>query len=378
MNWDLGAIHYFATESIKFSPLELFFDDIKEKTALNEQHLFTTMNLYKKEFHEVKDKLTQEYKAAMATAKATYNKILEETGDERFASHDSGMDEIPEHFDHREEVIKKRFLELISYFNKSSLVLFYSLLESELRHLCNLLYTIFGKRITLEHLNNNDYLSSIISYLDLVIEIDVADLDGYISKFKEIQYIRNRFVHEGGEFLRERENKQLHQILNKNKDLLKLTDSSNPGYQTLRVQKIKYIIEYYDLLKYFFNDLLWLVEKKRNYSIIVGRLRFLFGFISENVIVRINGIMPTKKGKQITCEIESEEEGKSFRLNCKITMVQSKKDEFKPIDQTDNSIPNLDRMLKYLEYHPEIITKGALGIFMPSNSPCTVSMTVYP
>lgn len=365
---DFGATVFFFNPR-KVLPLEHFFTDIIKKINLCEQHSETTVALYNKEKSDQLKKSKNDYDKAIQIASKMYNEILAMNGDDdfghSFASHESGIDSIQYNYQDEDEEINLRFNKMNEYFIKSSLVLTYALLESELRGLCKLLQTSLQKRITLNDLSEKDYLKSIFTYLDLIIEIPMTELaNKYQLNFKELQFLRNKIMHNGGEFSSNDDNQELNQIISRNSSQLSLLNNTENNSLLLQV-KMDYVKKNYIEIKSFFKQLLWLVDEKLSFIILTNKLYHVFNFLASDLTISNIKLKSTNKTKQIMFHLHSKLETKEFNLNCNLSLKQGLNSKVEVLDQVE-TIEQLKRLKIHLESTPSLLLSQALGIFIYS------------
>lgn len=374
--FDFLALSHFDKQP-ELTALEVFFQSITEKVSLYEHHCITTTNLYRTEYNDLRRQSQEKHLAIRKLRDEIYDKVFKESGDHAFASHESRIDDLEEDFEGRQKNELFRFTEMADYFNKSSVVVFYSFLESELRSLCGLLKLTFEKRIDLENLNDKNYLQAILTYFDLVIDLPISKLQPYTSKFQELQFLRNKIVHNGAEFSNDDDGQRLKAIVARSSNMLDLVSGSSARTKILKIKTIDYLLPYYTELKLFFYDLFCLIESKCNHSIIKSKLEFLFSFISEDVIVQINEFKAIKKGTQIVCYIESKTSSPQISIQCKITLIASPKDEVEIIDQFSNKNEMFDRLFSYMQENPSLTIKKLFGFFGLRSMTSKIKMMFY-
>lgn len=222
---DFGLHWYFFLER-KTSPAEKAFKSVIDRLKLYEQHTTSTTTLYRREFTEAKKQIDIDEKAAVVAAKQRYNDILggsERHEDHDWAMHVSGLDELDHHYYTVRESQAERFVEMADFFNKSSLVSLYGLLETDLRRLCFMLQTVFNKKIGVDMLSDRNYLQAFLEYFEFVIELPITQLEPHIVKLKELQQLRNRIVHDGALFSKKQKDKRLEDMVAAANGLLTMT-----------------------------------------------------------------------------------------------------------------------------------------------------------
>lgn len=375
---DFGATLFFLNPR-KVYPLEHFFVEIIEKINLYEQHSKATIILYEKEKTDILKKSKESYDAAIKVANKEYSRILQENGNDEFAHsfamHESGIDFLQYYYQNEEEEISIRFKKMNNYFTKSSLVLEYALLESELRGLCNLLQTSFQNRISLNDLSEKDYLKSIFTYLDLVINLPIKELaDNFKDDFKELQFLRNKIMHNGGEFLSANPNQELNLIINKNNNTISLEKLENNSL-LLNVE-MNYVIKFYIEIKSFFTQLLWLLDQKLNFTILLNRFHHLFLFLASDLLISNLRLKTIGNIKEVKFELHSKLESKEFSIECNLILKHTAKNNFEILDQV-GTIDKLKRLKDHIDKDPSILLSQTLGIFKDSR--CNnVKLIIYP
>lgn len=371
MSIDFGFISHFFDSETKMSALQKFNIAVHRKIAIYRINSKKTRELYKKEFLEIDAKNRKDFSEANGQAAIKYKEVFAEIeGDEHlkhsYADHESGYREIGIHYELTEEALKMDFMEMADNFNKSSLIVQYALLESELRRLCGLLKDILKKRIALSDIEAGDYLNSIYNYLDKVIEIEMDSILPFQNKFKDIQYIRNRIVHNGGEFSLEA-NDTLDQFVESHKGSVKLEVLKHENIRILRMPKNDVVSQFYDLTHDFFGELFWVIERKRSYVTLIERITFLFAFLSGKTCVKLIESNIVNKGRQFVFKIDTND-GTIADFNCKLTIRSAKKSAVSLINQLDKH-EMIDRLVDQLSNHNSVVMEDVLqGFYRPDLS----------
>lgn len=358
---DFGALMYFLDED-KVSPLDRLFTQAIGKVKLYGQHTKTTIELYNKEESDIRGQIKEDYDKAMAIAGKEYDKIIAQQGDSesahQFACHDSGIDAIQANYQGEDASAWERFVEIRDYFYASSLAQGYALLESQLRHLCVLLEKEMGKALTLEHLKQRDYLQSIWIYLTLVAEIDMSSLEAYRTRFAETQVLRNKIMHNGGEFGSGDIPQEISDLVAKYPDLLSLMHRD--GQALLKIRQ-EYLIALYHDLRSFFRELLWIVDQKLGFRLLSERLAYLFGFIAKDITVEGIKAKDIKKGRQVTFGLHSSKDG--LELGVKLSMEAARTKSISVVDQIEKN-PLVARLKEHLEKVTSLLPGRILGSYL--------------
>jgi hypothetical protein len=342
----------------KQNRFEKCFKELTFQIEFDKKQFDFTIKSYRKE-REIELKDAQEHytinkSRAEKIYTQTYNDNINDEYGHSLAMHESGLDHIEYNYYETKEEIDSKFNDFFDLYSKSILIALYSLNESTLNKISNLSSEVFAKKIKPSHFNSRDYLLSSLNYLDLVIEVDITSLQNYISKLKDIQYLRNNIVHNLSTF---QDVENISDIIAKYNDIIKLDRTT--GY--LRIVKIKFIEDLFILINNFYEELLWLIEKKQDSEIIKNGLKFWLGILDKDIIisdVKIN--KHTKIDKQIYFKLSSKE---FSEYESKITLKRSKKMSFNATDQTDNL-----KFQDFIEFEKENNARYLLEVFETFNN----------
>jgi len=250
----------------------------------------------------------------------------------------------------------------------------YSMLESQFRRYCELLKDITGQKLAIDDLEQSNYLLSMFNYLNKVIGLPMKTLEKYKLIFKELQFLRNKIMHNGAEFPNKK-NKELQAIIDKSDKLLVLEKEGTPStdwdaedmispYYVLRVKKIEYLHLYFEAINAFFIELFWLSDALLLHQPIAERIKHVAGFLSKDVSVNDTTITEVAKGKNIRATIVSNNKETPFTLNISITVIKAPKASFQVTNQYEN-FEKLTRLTDYIRWQPKIIINEILqGFFM--------------
>jgi hypothetical protein len=321
--------------------LSRFFIGLAEKIELYEDHVRKTNAFYEHDLKPKLDALEQEYKADSVQAQEQFEKVNKEwDGEEHFryvmAMHESGLDNLDEGYQYQQELVREPYEEMLDYINKASLILLYSLLESSLKRLCELLKEMEKTRISVADFG--DYIAGSMKYLDLVIGLPRASLEPFETKITHIQYVRNRIVHNHSEFDME-DDSTLNEIISASKPYLIMVESPDEPVRTLKIYDPAYIFNSYQVLKDYFNELFWLINKKYGYPIINDKIAKVFQASLGAIEVTNTQVDNIKGGKKLTASITytAKDAQAPTTISAKISITRSSKFELNITDQTGNA-----------------------------------------
>lgn len=339
---------------------EILFNEIKKQIDIYNRQYLLTLKTYIKEWQGEISSKNETYKTQKEIAEKIYVETFDGNEDDdsahSYAMHTSGLETLEYmHFNTIEEIDNeyKNFLDLYS---KSTLIALYSLNESKLNEISNIASEIFQKKIKPSHFNTRDYLNSSIQYLELVIELETDKIEKYISKLKDIQFLRNNIVHNISIFS---DIKTITEISNKHKESLNF----NPENQYLKISNSKFIKDFFSLLKEFYKDLFWIIDKKQNSQIIRNGLIHWLGLIDNKISIedfKFNKFSNNEKQmhfKAITFNADIP------NFECRITLKKSKEKSFDLINQTDN-----EKITDFFKCEKELNGYFLESIFIPFNT----------
>ncbi|MGN7723606.1 hypothetical protein [Chitinophaga sp. 22620] len=355
----------------KRTPLDKFLNEIDRKLTLFKKHTDNTNNLYEKEYKELKSENEEQYKRSLFEANAEFDKLVAGGGyntdeDLQFAWHASGGSSVDSYFQDEDEALFDRFNTMKDYFYKSSLSSLYALLESELRALCGILKLSYNKKISLQNLNDKDYLTAIVTYLELVIEVETYTLESYITKFRRLQFIRNKIMHNGGVIPEEEREKFSKEIIY-NESAICLIESS-----TVFIKNVQLIENNLQLIRDFFYELRWVLDKKSDYSILTHNLTFFFEQFSKKIKVSILEV--SQQRNFIKCHLVYDSSELQLLFFCNISFLKAKVKDTVIISQLTNEI--LIELLSNLEWPSGIIHDNILTGYL-SDKNCKVKFMLY-
>ncbi|SDR91789.1 hypothetical protein [Gramella sp. MAR_2010_147] len=302
-----GTSFYYISNNREINPFEKKIEELLVRLDLYKKQFNLTSNSYLKEWKNEKIELDKNIKDQKVKAEKLYKEVYESVKGEEYAEslalNNSGLEEIDYHEYERKEEIDGKYKDFLDFYAKSILTSLYSLNENKLNEICEVGSDIFGKKIKPHHFNERDYLKSSFTYLELVLEISTHNLDPYFNKLKEIQFLRNKIVHENSKF----QDEKIKEIVSQNPSL-QLENST--GY--LKIIKSKFINDVFDLISDFYEELIWTLDKKQNYKIIKNGLKYWFGVLDREIDIEKLDCEEIKKGKRIDFEINSKKVG-SFK-----------------------------------------------------------------
>jgi len=378
MAFDFGFSLYFL-DPPELTAVEQFFVQVQGKINIYRQHAETTIKLYQTEANEKLKAQKEEFKGAMEAADLVYEKVYLETGgseDDRhaYAIHESGIQEIEHHYATADENLKTSFMEMADHYNKSSVVTLYALLETELRRLCGHLHSTFGLRFTVERFEKTDYLKSIMEYISLVADLDITIVEPKMNRLQELQFLRNRIMHNGAEFTLEA-NPWLEDLVNSTNGGLFWEQIPEEQLRVLRVRS-KFIVPYYTIVSDFFFYLFSSLNLKLQFTILTNRISFLFGFLTRGAVVSYISHRDVANGTQFIFLIKSPEGDNVFTFNCKITITTASVDQVVITNQLD-VIDKMERWVEQINENPAVLRQAIVGYLNPSKSH-KIDIMLYP
>jgi len=340
--------------------IESFFAGTKSRINMHIKHIETTKSLYQKQLKEALLTLEKSFEIPRIEANERYKKLIAENGDdelERYSAHDeSGLLDIDNELSMRNYELHEKYEELSTIFFDASLIQACSLLEKELKDLCNLLQTETHQQIALEDFASRDYIGGCFKYLRLVIKLDMKKLDPYVNKIRDLQFLRNKLVHDRGEFLKtDEKNKEnlkiVKSIINSSGGRLELIDEEK--YQQIKITQASYILDYYYIFLDFFQITLYLVEEKLDYALLKEKLQRLISSTKRQAVFEVESFMPKGKNIEILTKISFSGRSmpKGIKLELKLTN-RKKKSVFCSYRGPKNKI--LEELAKNLERHEYI------------------------
>lgn len=309
---------YRVTNDKTSNKFEDLFKEIKSQIEIYERQYSLTIKSYLKEWDGEKEKIEINYKKIRDEADREYNEIVGDSTDDdthQYAMHRSGVEAI--HYNHIDviEEVEKEYRDFLDLYSKSIMIALYSLNESKLNSIATVAAELFSKKIKLGHFSKRDYLNSVLNYLDLVIEINIEALEPHISKLKDIQVFRNKVVHT----LSVIPDKEASQIIKKKNSSL----SYDRDTETVKIVSSSYIKDFFSLLKGFYEDLAWLIDKKQEYQILRNGFLHWLGILDRKLVIEDVAVTSSSAKKLINFKVVSP--NNSFPdFNCKIGISKSK------------------------------------------------------
>ncbi len=301
--------HHTWTEEKK-SPLEAFFAGVKSSVAIQRQHIELTSELYKKQEQESGEQLNAKFEAPRKAAQLRYESLLGQYHnpqiDHQVADHESGATQVENQLEQERYTLWEQFIELRSLLHHSALIQAYTLLEKELKDLCDVLKAETNQIIAQSDFSSTDYIGGSLKYLKLVILLDTDQLAPYVNKIRDIQYVRNRLIHDRGEI--SKTDPQLTKTLEKIKGIvaaskkrINLVDAST--LFRITVNDPSYITEAYETFLAFFQQILRLVEEKTGYAILKSKLQRAMSSMGESLFIDAPKLIYTASTLEADCAI---------------------------------------------------------------------------
>ena len=379
MKFDFGFYGHFM-EGYKFNKTEKGFIQVQDKIQIYFGNAETTLHMYRKEFDKkIADQLIEK-KHAVDRSEGEYQKYHDEaTGSHHdrhlYAMHASGYDAIESNFAEADETIREHFRVMADHFNKSALVTFYALLESELRRLCAHLQTSFKIRVSLGRFEQSDYLQSIQEYLDLIIGFDTTELGRFVTKLKQLQYVRNKIMHNGAEFPLKPE-EHLDNLVENSANSLYWEQLEDEQVKILRI-RFGFLKPYYDLVSELFTQLFKLFNDRTQYVPLEKRVAYVFEFLASDLKATYRSHKAVKKGYQYIFQIKSEQVDNTFEFVCKISITEHSKDGVVFTPQLDEAPDHLDRLIDGLSNDISIL-KNVLAGYLVNGKAHQITFLLYP
>ncbi|UKT65097.1 hypothetical protein [Pedobacter mucosus] len=287
----------------KYSAVALFFQNIQEKIFLYKEHILSTSEIYEQKLAEALTPLHEESNAKLIEVRAKHESVLRENKGnkdaELIALHESGLDDAEGYYQYLEENIQQEHDELHDFFNKSSLIMLYSLLESELKKLCQIMQEIKMSRIGIEHFSNSNYIKGCFNYLDLVIELPAHPLESFQTKISYLQLFRNRIVHSSAELSPNSTNEEknlLKQALNDAKEAVIISEGQFDNKRTIKIYSKQYLLQSLELIADLFLTLYQIINHENNYLIVKEELLSFFSAEISDIEIIIDSHQHIKNG----------------------------------------------------------------------------------
>lgn len=365
--------YYYLYANKEKSSLEIVFEDLIKKIELYEKQYKITLKLYKSELSKELKKLLEEYEIEEKKEKVNYDQAYADTEvegeDEQmrhsYANHVSGLEVLYWEYQNEKDNITSRYLDFFDLYCKSLMTALYSLVESKLKEICDIIADDFGQKIKYEHLDSRDYLNASINYLDLVIQLPVVSLEPFISKLKDIQFIRNRIIHTQSKFTGDNE-KTISEIVKKSNGALELTTEKSAS--KLRLKKTQYILDFFELIREFFEELFWLIDIKQEKKILKKGLKFWFGILDNKIFIKNIELKKIGQGKRnINFDLSSMKRSIP-KFKCKVTISRASENSLEIIDQTNIKAINefnelVDKAKSFMfDYVFELFNQSQKGI----------------
>lgn len=326
---------YHVLNEKKENEIENIFQEIKNQINIYHRQFNLTLKSYKKEWDEELKKNDERYNEQKKEADKIYNEEIagyeDDINTRLYAENKSGINIIShQHYSNKED-IDNEYKEFLDLYSKSILIALYSLNESELNRIAVKTSEIFKKKIKPSHFDSRNYLTSTITYLDLVIEVDTEKLERFITSFTQYQFLRNGIVHNSSKF---KEEKTLKTILSKFDDSISFNKSSG----NIKIKNSSFIKDYLKLLKEFYENLLWQIDFCQESAIVKNGLdHWINALNNKSKIEQIKFDKFTAKEKLISFKvIANNEEFRDFNL--KITFKKNPDRSFELTDQTNDAV----------------------------------------
>lgn len=371
MNLFQSTFYYIANKK-ENNQLEKPFLDFKRQLDVYEKQFSLTLKSYLKEWDNELLKLKTEYETSRKEADKVYEEVMAEVGTDddyapNYAMNVSGLDYLESNYAENHEIIENKYKEFLDLYSKSILVSLYALNESSLNQICKVSADLFSKKIKPSHFNSRDYLNSSIDYLELVLEIDTSILEKYISKLKDIQFIRNKIVHAGSKF----SDNKIEDVVKRNEKLLHFDNDS----QYLKIISSKFIKELFSLFKELYCEILWLIDEKQNSQILKNGIKYWLGLLDSNIfITQVKYERVSLNNRSINFKLSSRKKTIP-KIDCRMSLKKAKEKKVEITDQTSSSVINefMELENKSNGYHLSDVVK----IFDFDNEKFELNLVIY-
>lgn len=334
-------IFYRVSQNKKVNELEPLFIELRNDLHIYLKQYELTLKSYLKEWKIEEKKAIDDYTENKIIAEKVYQDTLGEHRDEdsiSYAMHVSGINHIDEHHHLMKDRIDQEYKNFLDLYSKSTLISLYSLNESKLNSITNLLSSLHMKKVKLSHFGSRDYLQVIFSYLELVIELKMDKLLPYQSKLKEVQQLRNSIVHNAS-ILKDSEIKIGQKIARSKAASININSS---GF--LKITGKSYILDVFNILQNFYTELLWCIDLKQNSVILKNNLQYWIGMMDRDAVIENLKINNTTKEIKVSFDTKTSQP-KIPDFKCKISLKPSSLQNVKYLNQTDN--PEIEEFCKY-------------------------------
>lgn len=180
-------------------------------------------------------------------------------------------------------------------------------------------------------------------------------LKTYISKLKDIQFLRNGIVHNASIFSKI---SKVSNIVKKYKQSLGFDIENN----SLRIINSKFIKDFILLLKNFYEQLFWLLDIRQESIIIKNGLSHWFGFIDNKISINSIKIEKTTETEKVISFFAVPHNNSIQKFKGKITLKKMKQNSFDYTNQTGDS-----KIESFLKNEKKIQGNNFMEIFEPFN-----------
>jgi len=336
----MNEIHYLLIHSLNERNSSIFENIIFEcleniEVLLNNYYLILEHYDTKQE-SDIKT-TTDRYEAELPEFEKKYQAKLDELEEDEeelkisYAGYYSGLDNFNKKYHWGIAATRVKYKHYYDLSSKSTLISLYSNLEKTLKSISQELGEEFSKRVTLEHLNNKNYIKSSLDYLDLVLDMDMDKIDPLASKIESYQLVRNKIIHSLSEF---NDLEKIRPIVQSNKGFLQL--EPNKSTSTLRIFDAKYVELFTSLTKEILYEIVISTGKLNEFKLIRRGLLHCFKILDEKIILEnISFSKLTNTQSEIVFDFTSKKKSISNGA-CKIILKESKKNTLEIINQIEN------------------------------------------
>jgi hypothetical protein len=339
-----------------------------------ETHIEVTTKFYRSELEKDIKLITEEYEREQVPVEENYKAVYAATGgskEERhlIAEQASGKDAMYENYQYLQELCEKESDEKFDYFNKSSMIMLYSMIESEMKRLCTILKEFSEVRISIDDFKSMNYMKGYFKYLDLVINLPFVGLEKFNTKIESIQYVRNRIVHSNSEVGMTGDNeekKALQNAIDNSNNLLKQVYDPQTSRTYLRIFDSRYVTEGYQLLKDLVRELFYLINRHFEYPLLKVKLMELFKKSYDDAVFSVLEASEIARGIKFKLKVTSNNEmdvPDKFMMN--IVITKGKEDCIEILDQIGDN-QKIQQLCEHIKQKKYLASRYFMGWVRPA------------
>lgn len=352
-NFKLSFYHIFNDK--KDNSFEVIFQETKSQLEIYYKQFELTLKTYKKEWNEELENTNRDFEKQKEKADQIYDSFIKNSGNDeyahQYAMNQSGLDFLIQEHANEIERIDTEYNNFLDLYSKSTLIAIYSLNESKLNQIAETASDVYSKKIKPKHFNSKDYLDSSFQYLNLVIDLEIETLQFFFPKLKELQYLRNKIIHNEAKFL---ELEQVSKIVKSHKNTLSLNERNQ-----LKIKGSKFIKDLFEFFIDFYQSLFWLIDERQDSIILKNGFQYWLGILDRKVSIeqlKINNFSLSEKQVYLKVNFENL---KPSSIEFKIT-IKKGNPSFAYVNQTED-----DLIEDFIGYENDIKGKNIYSIFNP-------------